>query len=94
MWCCQRVAAWCQARESGAAAAEVLAYVRAVSPEGGRDLLPGLVAFTETWLARVRSAPWGPPPLVESSTAALRPDMPTLRPNSSAHICLSSQLGT
>lgn len=36
-----------------ATAGEVLAYVRGASSEGDADLLPGLVVFTEAWLARV-----------------------------------------
>jgi len=42
-----------QQQRPEATAGEVLAYVRGASPEGDADLLPGLVAFTETWLARV-----------------------------------------
>jgi hypothetical protein len=44
----------CQARERGSPSAEVLAYVREVSPQGDKDLLPGLVQFTEGWLEKVQ----------------------------------------
>ena len=33
---------------------EVLEYVRRFSPASDADMLPGLVAFTELWLSRVR----------------------------------------
>ena len=45
--------------------AQVLAFVRGSSPQGDADLLPGMVAFTEAWLARVsrkhhhRELHWG-----------------------------------
>ncbi len=34
---------------------EALAFLRAHSPEGDQDLLPGLLHFTERWLQQVMS---------------------------------------